>query len=132
MLSVNEVRARRPRAVVTARTLSIITAVLWAGLIGSLLATRELPSVLLLVHVVAAFGAARGRQGARITVTVTTTALLLMLLPYLWLGSDDVYHLENSVLLVVSAVLSAFAIALLYRSDGNRYFHLVTVARKSQ
>jgi hypothetical protein len=133
VLSVEEIRAQRPREVVTARTLSIIATVLWAPILGYLSSMTSLGALLLFFYVFGSFGAAKGRQAARIMVTIALALTYLFLLPYCWLGFRDPYlnGPAYAVMDIVSVLMSAVGLWLLYRPRSNRYFHLITVARQA-
>jgi hypothetical protein len=133
VLSVEEIRAQRPREVVTARTLSIIATVLWAPILGYLSSMTYLGALLLFFYVFGSFGAAKGRQAARIMVTIALALTYLFLLPYCWLGFHGPYlnGPAYAVMDIVSVLMSAVGLWLLYRPRSNRYFHLITVARQA-
>jgi hypothetical protein len=132
--SVEQIRAQRPREVATARILSIITVVLWIPIAGHLLGSGSAGFVVAAVfYVFGSFGVVKGRQAARIMVTIALLVIYLLLLPYCWLGFQDPYlnGPGYAVMDIVAVAVSAFALALLYRPRSNRYFHLVTVARRA-
>lgn len=133
MLTVEEIRSRRPREVVVARTLAIVATLLWAPIGGYLYAQPGLVAVLLVLYVFGSFGCAKGRQAARIMVTVSVGLLYVLLMPYCWLGFTDSYTTgpEYAVIDIAAVVLAAIGLVLLYRPSSNRYFHLVTAARHS-
>ncbi|WP_027946662.1 hypothetical protein [Amycolatopsis taiwanensis] len=132
MLSVEEIRAQRPREVLTARLLSIAAAVLWAPLAGYLYYPQSgLVALSLILYVFGAFGVAKGRKAGRTLVVVTLGLTYVLLLPYCVLGFRDSY-LNGPIyaLMDICAVLlSATSLVLIYRPRSKRYFPLVTVAR---
>ena len=134
MPSVEEIRAQRPREVVTARILSIIAVVLWIPIAGHALGSGSAVfAVAAVFHVFGSFGAVKGRQAARIMVTIALLVSYLLLLPYGWLGFQDPYlnGPGYAVMDLVAVVISAIALVLLYHPRSNRYFRLVTIARKA-
>lgn len=134
MPSVEEIRAHRPRDVVTARTLSIIAVVLWAPIVGYFFeAGAALPGLAVFFYVFGSFGAAKGRQAARIMATTALVVIYVLLLPYCWLGFRDSYPSGTAyaVMDIVAVLVSAIALGLLYRPGSNRYFYLITAARRA-
>ncbi|WP_158848640.1 hypothetical protein [Saccharothrix deserti] len=133
MHTVEEIRSRRPREVVIARVLSIIAALLWVPMSGYLFSQPAYIGLLLVLYVFGSFGAAKGRQAARVMVTVSLALIYFFLLPYCWLGFYDSYlnGPGYAVMDIVAVLLSATGLVLLYQPRSNRYFHLVTVARQN-
>ncbi|GAB3431386.1 hypothetical protein [Actinophytocola sediminis] len=133
MPSVEEIRARRPREVVTARTLLIIAVVLWMPVAGHLADTAGLSVVSMFFCVSGAFGAARGRQAARVMAVVAVAVIYLFLLPYCVLGFRDPYPYSAAyaVIDMVAVLVSGIALTLLYRPHSNRYFDQITTARQT-
>jgi hypothetical protein len=132
--SVEEIRAQRPREVGTARILSIIAVVLWIPIAGHALGSSSAGFVVAAVCCVfGSFGAVKGRQAARIMVTIALLVIYLLLLPYGWLGFQDPYlnGPGYAVLDLVAVVISAIALILLYRPRSNQYVQLITAARKA-
>jgi hypothetical protein len=133
MPTVEEIRARRPREVVIARILSIVAVLLWLPMTGHLYDSATTgTAAAMFFYVFGAFGSAKGRQAARIMATVALLVLYLFLLPYCWLGFQDPYPNGPgyAVMDIVAVAISAVALGLLYRPSSNRYFHLITVARR--
>jgi hypothetical protein len=129
---IDRIRAGRPRQVVTARTLAIVAAVFWVPLVGYLNGSGQITALLLVLYVVGAFGAAKGRQGARIMVTITAVLLYLLLLPYCWAGFLDSYPNgpEYAVMDIFSTFASVAGLVLVYRPISNKYFRKITAARR--
>lgn len=115
-----------------ARALAIIAAVLWVPLVGYFSGSGQFATLLLVLYVAGAFGAAKGRQGARILVTISVVLLYLLLLPYCWLGFIDPYEngLEYAAMDIFSTFSSAVALMMLYRPISNKYFRKITTARR--
>lgn len=132
MPDAQEDRIDRPKDVGTARTLSVIAGVLWLPIVGSL--SIFVAGVAVLCYVVGSFGAARGIQPARITVTAALAMSYLFLLPYCFPGFNDesLYATAYAGLDIIAVALSATSLVLLYRPSSNRYFHLTTIARRAR
>lgn len=134
MPSVEEIRAARPREVGIARILLIVAVVLWMPIIGHLsTAMTGSPVYLaLFLAVFGSFGAAKGRQGGRIMVTIALALFYLFLLPYCWLGFQDEYlnGPAYAVLDIACVLLSVVALVLLYSSPASRYIRRVGEARQ--
>jgi hypothetical protein len=133
--SVEEIRADRPAEVGRARVLLISAVVLWFPVLGYLYipSASGAAAIAMFFVVFGAFGAVKGRKAGRLMVTIALPFCYLFLLPYCLLGFRDTYlnGPAYAVMDIVAVALSAFALALLYHPNSNRYVHLVTVARQA-
>ncbi len=130
-VTVEELRARRPRAVVLARALAIAAVVLWLPVLGYL-GDGQFGAVAFFAYVFGMFGAVKGRQAGRVLATVGGGISGLFLLPYCWLGfTDDAnsYGPAYAVLDLVAVAAACVSVGLLYSAEVNRYVHLVGLAR---
>lgn len=131
MPTLDEIRAQRPREVVTARTLAIVAAVLWIPLLGYSRSSLEI--AMFVLYVVGAFGVAKGRHGALIMQTIALVVLYLGLLPYTWLGFNDPYlnGPAYAVMDMTAVLLSALGIFLAYGPSSRAFIKQVGKAMDS-
>lgn len=113
--------------------LTIVAVVLWLPIVGYLYPTDTagLPLLAMLGCLWGAFGVAKGRQAARIMVTISLGIAYLFVLPACWisLGDPTTGAPALAIVDVVSILLSVYVLILMFRPDSNRYVHLITVAR---
>ncbi len=118
-------RTGRPWQTVTAVGLLLTSALLWLPVAGGDPVISQPASLLLLLHIVFAVRARRGRQKARITVAVVTLLLLFLLMPHAWLGFTDPGHPSGpayAVMDMIAVAASCTGVALLFTSSSNAYF----------
>jgi hypothetical protein len=133
MPNVAEIRSQRPREVVVARALAIVATVLWIPLAGLSMPSGAVVGIAMILYVHGAFGAAKGRNGARIETTVALVVIYFFLLPYIWRGfaGDLPTGPQFATLDIVAALVAAVGIALLYVPRSNGYFRAVGLARRT-
>lgn len=135
MSNVEEIRADRPSEVGVARALLIVAVLLWFPVLGYLYSTSVgMVGLAMFFVVFGSFGAVKGRQAGRTMTTVALAPIVLVMLPYCWVGFDDPYLNGPGYALmdIAAMLLSGTAIALLYHPNTNRYVRLVTAARAGQ
>lgn len=115
----------RPSALRLAACLLVLAALLWLPVAGNQYAvTPQLPVLLLLLQLVFGVRVAQGRHKARLTVTVTTVLLVLLLTPYCWAGfqdEDNLYGSEYAVVDMVATALAVAGLAALYQPESGAY-----------
>jgi hypothetical protein len=135
MSSVEEIRADRPPEPGVARALLIVAVLLWFPVLGYLYSSSVgMVALAMFFAVFGSFGAVKGQQAGRIMTTVALAVVVLVMLPYCWLGFEDPYLNGTAYALmdIASVLLSGTAIALLYHPNTNRYVRQVTMARAGQ
>lgn len=115
---------RRPVSVTTAAVLLIVASVLWLPIVGAVAYSDGLIALLVVLTIVFAVFALRGRPSGRIVVTVTVVLLLFFLLPFAWLGflnQEILYGAEYAVLDIVAVVAAVTGVVLLYLPAAGAY-----------
>jgi hypothetical protein len=134
MPNVAEIRSQRPWEVVAARALAIVATVLWIPVAGLSMPNGAVVGIAMIVYLHGSFGAAKGRNGARIETTIALVVIYFFLLPYIWLGFAGALPTGPgfATLDIVAASVAAVGIALLYVPPSNGYFRAVGLARRTE
>ncbi|MEV4807701.1 hypothetical protein AB0K18_47565 [Nonomuraea sp. NPDC049421] len=103
-----------------------VVSALFAGLTIVHFYQAAFAGLYLLLHLWFAVRAARGRQGSRIGVTITTAVAWIMLAPILWrafsASMNEVYALEYAMLGLLGMSAGTIGVILLYTRKGNAHF----------
>ena len=114
----------RPGVVTAAVGLLVLAAILWLPIAGSDPGITQAASLLLFLFILFTVRAGRGRRKARITVAVVTPLLVVMMLPYAWLGfTDPDYHggPPYSVITIIAIICACTGLTLLFTRRSSAY-----------